>query len=139
MSDVSCPVSCHLFLYNFKSVLGYCSMCTKVRIFIHQKATLVRSVLKSYDFHQIFFNPQKGNNRNWTTSTSSLTDGYYPVSIRAGNLHSDPFFGVNKADENVTLGLFIQFPVINWVLNAKPYWIMTNGCKHYISHFLLLC
>jgi hypothetical protein len=72
----------------------------------------------------------KGNNRNWTTSTSSSKDGFYSVFIRAGNLHSDPLFGVNKMDQNATLSLAIQYPVQNWVLNAKPFWIATNGCKN---------
>ena len=70
-----------------------------------------------------------GNSRSWSTNTTITTAGYYPVYIRAGNLHSDPIYGVNKMDQNLTLDLYVQDPVQNWVVNAKPFWIATNGCK----------
>ena len=69
------------------------------------------------------------NGRSWTTSATIIIDGYYPVFIRAGNLHSDPMFGANKMDSNRTLDLYVQYAVQNWVVKALPQWILINGCK----------
>ena len=59
--------------------------------------------------------------------------GVYEVTVLAGNLQSDPFYGVNKKIENVTLTLVVQYPVQNWVVNAKPFWILNNGCEYNLS------
>ena len=70
-----------------------------------------------------------GNSRQWTANTAIAVAGVYSVNVLAGNIHSDPFYGVNMKDQNVTLTLVVQSPVEKWVLNAKSFWILGNGCE----------
>jgi len=55
------------------------------------------------------------------------TDGFFNVSLSAGNVLNTPFDGTPRQFLNVSFFLAVEYPVANWKNNSPTQMIYSNG------------